>query len=295
MKEIIISSGNLTAKFKTLGAELISLKKGATEYLWQGDAAYWAGQSPLLFPNTGRYWDNQYRYDGKTYEQKAHGFARTSEFDVVEHKDDRVVFGFHSSNDTESVYPFKFFLFVAYQITETGLSVEWFVRNQGDNDMYFQIGAHPAFNLPNYKAEDAVHAYFTFDTEEPIEYLEPLEKGCVDPNKVLTLQLDAEGMMPMTEHTFDCDTYVMESAHLKSCTLLTAERQPWVSVEFNMPVLALWSPTNQHPDCPFVCIEPWCGSCDTIGYGGDLSERRHEQHLEPGGHFLTRYTINLLG
>lgn len=293
MKQISISCGKLSATFKTLGAELVSLKKGDTEYLWQGDPAFWDGQSPLLFPNTGRYWDNRYFLNGQTYEQKAHGFARHAEFDVIEQTADKVVFGYHSDAKTEEVYPFKFFLFVTYQITEQGLSVDWFVRNQGDNDMHFQIGAHPAFNLPEYNADDEVHGYFAFDAKMPLEYLEPLEKGCVDPSKMLTLQLDEQDMMPLVAHTFDCDTYVIESAEVKSCTLLSKERKPWVTVEFNMPVLALWSPTVQRPDCPFVCIEPWCGSCDTIGYSGDLSERRHEQHLAPGEHFLTRYTIKI--
>ena len=293
MKEISISCGNITAIFKTPGAELISLKKGDVEYLWQGNPEFWDGQSPLLFPNTGRYWDNRYFLDGQIYEQKAHGFARNSEFDVVEQSADKVVFGLHSDSTTEAVYPFKFFLFVTYQVSEQGLTVDWFVRNQGDNDMYFQIGAHPAFNLPNYCASDKIHGYITFEPKCQLQYLEPLEKGCVDPTKLLPLTLDEYHSMPLTGKTFDCDTYVIESGELQACTLQTADRRPWVTVEFSMPVLALWAPTVARPDCPFVCIEPWYGSCDTIGYSGDIANRRHEQHLASGEHFMTRYRIKI--
>ncbi len=293
MKQISISCGNLTATFKSLGAELVSLKKGNVEYLWQGNPEFWDGQSPLLFPNTGRYWDNRYFFNGQTYEQKAHGFARTMEFDIVEHTSDKVVFALHSDSNTEAVYPFRFFLFVTYQISEQGLAVDWMVRNQGDDDMHFQIGAHPAFNIPDYNPNDEVHGYLTVSPQCELQYLEPIEKGCVDPSKLLPFKLDEHNSLPLTARTFDCDTYVIESAQLQSCSLLTVDRKPWVTVEFQMPVLALWAPTVARPDCPFVCIEPWCGSCDTIGYSGDLSERRHEQHLAPGEHFLTRYSIIL--
>lgn len=293
MTYVEISCGTTTARLKSLGAELVSLRRDGHEYLWQGDPAFWDGQSPLLFPNTGRYWDNLYRLNGKQYEQKAHGFARNMEFDIVEQKPDSVTFALHSNEQTEQVYPFRFFLFVKYAIVDSALTVEWFVRNQGDTEMHFQIGAHPAFNLPDYSAEEKIHGYFSFEPEVELHYLEPLEKGCVDHSKLLTLQLDERKMMPLTSRTFDCDTYVIESAALRSCTLHDPQRRPHVTVDFHMPVLALWSPTAQHPDCPFVCIEPWCGSCDTIGYDGDLADRRHEQHLAPSAHFLTSYTIRL--
>lgn len=291
MSKISISNGNITAEFNTVGAELISLRRGNHEYLWQGDPTFWHGQSPLLFPNTGRYWNNLYRLDGKEYEQAAHGFARNTEFSVVEQKADSVTFGMQSTGDTEQVYPFKFFLFVKYNLLADGLRVEWFVRNQGDNDMHFQIGAHPAFFLPDYKAEQQIHGYFAFAPAQELEYFEPLEKGCVDPGK--PLKLDGSELMPITAKTFDCDTYVIESSSLQSCTLCDAGKKPYLTVEFNMPVLALWAPTVGHPDCPFVCIEPWCGSCDTIGYDGELAQRRHEQHLAPGEHFINAYSIKL--
>ncbi|MDE7387771.1 MAG: aldose 1-epimerase family protein, partial [Muribaculaceae bacterium] len=78
-----------------------------------------------------------------------------------------------------------------------------------------------------------------------------------------------------------------------SCTLLSPERVPWITVDFHMPILALWAPTAQHPDCPFVCIEPWCGACDTVGYSGELADRRVMNHLGAGEHFLNTYHITI--
>lgn len=291
METITLESAGLKAVIKSLGAELVSFCRGGVEYLWQGNPEFWSGQSPLLFPNTGRYWNNVYRHAGKTYAQKAHGFARNMDFAVVDRSDSHVVFGLHSDDETLAVYPFPFFLFVTYRLDGCGLSVEWFVRNEGDSEMHFQIGAHPALNLPGYRADEEVHGYFSFEPEGTPEYLIPVENGCVDASSPLPLPLDAQGMMPITASTFNIDTYVIEAGALRSCTLCDASRKPWISVEFRMPVLALWAPTLKRPDCPFVCVEPWCGSCDTVGYAGELADRRHEQHLAPGAHFSTVYRL----
>ncbi len=293
MSVIEIKLGTTRARISTLGAELVSLSRDGKEYLWQGDPAFWAGRSPLLFPNTGSFWNGVYRIDDRTYAMEKHGFARTMEFSVVEQLESSVTFAIHSDDKTLSVYPFAFFLFVTYRLHDNGLEVSWMVRNESDCDMHFAIGAHPAFNLPSYNAEEKIHGYFSFKTEKPIEYLIPTEKGCIDDKHPRRLELDSDGMMAITADTFDIDTYVIESSDISRCTLLTPERKPYLAVEFDMAVLSLWAPTAEHPDCPFVAIEPWAGSCDTVGYEGQLSERRHINHVGPGEAFHTAYRIIL--
>lgn len=293
MNTIEIKSGAMSAVISTHGAELKSLKRNGTEYLWQGDPAYWAGQSPLLFPTTGRVWDNKYIHDGQEYTIDIHGFARHKDFTVVDAKADRVTMALHSDDDTLTVYPFPFFLFVTYRLSDKSLDVEWMVRNQGDSDMYFQIGAHPAFNLPDFDPDDEVRGYFRFLTDKRINYLIPLEKGCVKPDEPHQLELDSMGMMPIKANTFDIDTYVIDAKEITACTLLTPERLPWLTVHFHMPILSLWAPTIKHPDCPFVCIEPWFGSCDTVGNTGEFRDRRIMNSLAPGEHFMTSYRVDI--
>lgn len=293
MDTINIKYGAMSAAISTSGAELKSLKRDGIEYLWQGNPDFWEGQSPLLFPTTGRCWDNHFRYEGKEYTLDIHGFARKMEFTVVDSKEHRVTLALHSNDETLACYPFAFFLFVTYELNEKGLKVEWMVRNQGEKDMYFQIGAHPAFNLPDFDPADEVRGYFQFKTDHEIDYLIPLEKGCVKPEETHRLELDNMGMMPITAKTFDIDTYVIDSSNITACSLLTPERLPWLTVHFNMPILSLWAPTLKHPDCPFVCIEPWCGSCDTVGYIGEFGDRRIMNTLAPGAHFLTSYRIDI--
>lgn len=293
MQHIELNRGAMSARISTLGAELVSLTKDGKEYLWQGDPAFWHGQSPLLFPTTGNCWEGQYRHDGQVYQIEKHGFARHTEFSVVNRSADSVTMGIHSTDDTLRVFPFQFFLFVTYRLSGSGIEVEWFVRNEGDPDMFFAIGAHPAFYLPDFDPADTVRGYFGFDTSEPIEYLIPTEQGCVDASSPRLLELDPEKMMPITARTFDIDTYVIEAKDISRCTLFDARRTPYLAVDFHMPVLSLWAPTLSHPDCPFVAIEPWQGSCDTVGYDGELAGRRHINRLAPAEHFRTSYKISI--
>lgn len=293
MSYIELHTGCMSAKINTVGAELVSLKKSDKEYLWQGDPAFWHGQSPLLFPACGSCWNGKYRIGNEEYSMPKHGFVREMEFDVINQTEKSVTLAVHSNDDTLRVFPYPFFLFVTYRLSDSDIEIEWLVNNQSDAAMYFGIGAHPAFYLPDYNPDQEIHGYFKFDTDKPIEYLIPTEKGCVDTAHPQTLGLDSEGMMPITAKSFDIDTYVIESKDIKSCSLLTPERKTYLTVEFNMPVLSLWSPTIARPDCPFVAIEPWYGSCDAVGFEGEISDRRHINKLEPTEVFRTSYKIKL--
>lgn len=290
---ITLNCGSMSATINTLGAELVSLKKNGREYLWQADPKFWKGQSPLLFPNCGSFWNGEFRTGGETYRGEKHGFARHMEFSVVSQSESQVTLGIHSNDETLKNYPFDFFLFVTYRLGESDIEVEWFVRNESDGEMYFSIGAHPAFFLPDFDPADEVRGYFQFNTSEPITYLEPGQQGCYK-DDIHNLRLDSQGMMPITAKTFDCDTYVINAGDITRCTLLSSERVPYLAVDFKMPVLALWAPTAQHPDCPFVAIEPWKGICDPIGYDGELKDRPNINSLRAGDHSLTVYRITIL-
>jgi galactose mutarotase-like enzyme len=80
-----IKNKYLEVSAKTHGAELTSIKKldGCTEFLWQGDEAYWSSRSPILFPIVGGLPDGKYEVNHKIYNVEAHGFAKDSEFLLV--------------------------------------------------------------------------------------------------------------------------------------------------------------------------------------------------------------------
>ena len=81
---LTLDNGLLSLTVDTLGAQMMSLKKEGTEYLWQGDPQYWGDRAPILFPFIARLTNNSYTYKGKLYPMTIHGFANASEFSVAE-------------------------------------------------------------------------------------------------------------------------------------------------------------------------------------------------------------------
>jgi len=159
----------LTVQVKEHGAELASIRKGSIEYLWQADPAFWGRHSPVLFPIVGSVWEKRYRVDGKEYELGQHGFARDMDFSMVSSSDAEVRYRLESSEETLEKYPWPFVLEIAYRLHDNKLDVIWEVENPGTEDMYFQIGAHPAFNYPDYDPDRQERGFLSFDRSEGLE------------------------------------------------------------------------------------------------------------------------------
>ena len=52
--QFTLSHHGLRAAVDSHGGELVSLRDAAgTEYIWNGDPAFWPGRNPLLFPIVG--------------------------------------------------------------------------------------------------------------------------------------------------------------------------------------------------------------------------------------------------
>ena len=83
---VTLSNNQLTVKINEFGAEVSSVtdQKSGYEFMWQADDKYWGRHAPVLFPIVGRLKNDQYEYEGQTYEMTQHGFARDSMFEVKE-------------------------------------------------------------------------------------------------------------------------------------------------------------------------------------------------------------------
>lgn len=285
-----IKNSILSIQVAEHGAELQSIQKDGKEYLWQGDAKFWGRRSPVLFPTVGRVWNNVYRHEGISYDMGQHGFARDMDFQLVSKEENKIEYVLESTPETLAKYPFPFRLHIGYELVENQVIVKWRVENIGERELYFQIGAHPAFYFPNFDPTTSDRCFFAFDKTEALQYICPVEKGCASP-ETHTLELNKEGLMPIDIHSFDCDTYIFENKQLKKITLLDKAKAPYLSLAFDTPLVAIWSPTKEHPDCPFICIEPWYGRCDTVGYEGEFKEKDWMQTLAPGAIFEASYQI----
>ncbi len=282
----------LTVQVKGHGAELASIKKDSTEYLWQADPAFWGRHSPVLFPIVGSVWEAKYRVGEKEFALGQHGFARDMDFEMVCSSSTEVRYRLSSNEDTLKKYPWPFILEIAYRLHDNKIDVIWEVTNPGDGDMYFQIGAHPAFYYPDYNPETMERGYLSFDRPQGLECIRIKEKGCVDAETKHPLEVPEDGLMPVTRETFDViDTIMLQDSQIGKVTLYRADRTPWLSLSFDAPVVGIWSPPTKN--APFICIEPWYGRCDRVGYTGDYREKDWVNRLGAGEKFSSVYTIEI--
>ena len=290
---IKLQNCELEIAVKLHGAELCSIVKNGCEHLWNADAAIWARHSPVLFPIVGRVWDNRYRVLNREYSLPQHGFARDMDFMPVEQTPCSATFVLESNEDTLAKYPYPFRLTIGYRLEGNRVVVSWDVENTGEGAMHFQIGAHPAFVLPDFDAADpAPRGYFTFKGNKKLYYTHPGEKGCAA-TEVTEFLPDCGSMLAITPNAFGPDTYMFENNQLTGVGIVDKQQQPYIDVEFSAPLLALWAPVKAHPECPFVCIEPWYGRCDYMHYEGDFASRPWMNHLGAGEHFKAEYTITV--
>ena len=287
----ILSNDILTVEVSAHGAELQSIRKGDVEYLWQGDPAFWGRHSPILFPIVGSVWESRYRVGGKEYQLGQHGFARDMDFTLVSSSQTEVRYRLESSEDTLAKYPYPFVLEIAYRLHGNSLDVVWEVMNPSDGDTCFQIGAHPAFFYPDYDPEKSGRGFFTFDRNEGLECIRIKEKGCVDAETKWPLEM-TEGRLKLEKDTFDAiDTIMLQDSQIKRVNMFREDGTPWLSLSFDAPVTGIWSPPGKV--APFICIEPWYGRCDRVGYEGDYREKDWVNRLSPGEKFESVYTIEI--
>ena len=88
---------------------------------------------------------------------------------------------------------------------------------------------------------------------------------------------------------FDGDALVIEGHQIQRVALTDPQRKEYLAVEFDAPLVGIWSPPKKQ--APFVCIEPWYGRCDSVGYSGELKDREWIQKLEPKETFDVEYKI----
>ena len=282
----------LTIQVSEHGAELQSIRKDDYEYLWQGNPEYWGRRSPVLFPIVGSVWEKCFRVDGKVYEMGQHGFARDMDFELVSAADTEVWYRLESSEKTLSAYPWPFVLEIGYRLEGSSVEVLWKVTNSGDTEMFFQIGAHPAFNYPGYDPDAVDRGVVAFDRNDNLQRSGFKGKGCVDPQARFPLPLSDDGMLRLKRDTFDdIDTLMLENDQVHKVVFLKNDSSPYLTVTFDAPVVAIWSPPKRN--APFFCIEPWYGRCDRADFTGEFKDRDWVNALAPGATFSASYTITL--
>ena len=286
-----ISNGVISIAAVLKGAELVSLKKSCTEYLWQADSVVWNRSAPNLFPFVGKLNGGVYRFEGKTYSMTPHGFARDMSFSLSKRTDTYLRFALSDTDETRKVYPFPFLFEITYTITGSTLTQTWRVTNTGKSMMYFSLGAHPGFVCP-VQGEKLTDWTIRFSGDKKIDRITARtinDAGLVQ-EKTDSFSL-SDGTVRVTADMFSHDALIFENSGIKAVTLLDKSKKEFVRVDFDTGVFGLWSP--QERGAPFLCIEPWYGRCDRAGFSGELSEREWGNSLPPSAVFEKSFSITL--
>jgi len=273
------------------GAELTSIIANGREYLWQGDPTYWGRRAPILFPVVGRLANDTLRVDGHEYTMKQHGFARDAEF---VYRDGKYVL---MENGNRENYPYAFELSAKYTTQADTLMCEWQVMNLGNKNMYFQIGAHPAFLLPEYNASDEIHGFIQcYDVDNNIVsplLFNSLDDGLRVPYGNPKALFNEKAILALTNTTFVNGAILIEANQVAKVALYDKQGHRILTVTCpQADAFGLWAPNK--PGCPFVCIEPWCGIADRKDFNLEISERDCIHSLTSDEIYSFKYTIAIL-
>ena len=272
---IDLKRGNATAKVNERG-EIASYRVGEKEYMWKGDPEFWGWHSPILFPYIGKLKDNILRIGGVEYLQPGkHGFARNLTYKPVTQSEDSCVMQISSTPETLKRYPFPFTLQAGFYLTENGFSICYTVINNGETDMPYTIGAHPAFNIPC-----ALN-----DMDIIIGGTDNAEYYTADNGLVVLSELFGKvsgNVLPFDLSLVERGGAIFtELNEPRSFSVVSRSTGEGFKVEFNdYPACTLWMPYTENS--PFICIEPWCGLPDTVDADGNFESKPFLQILPAG-------------
>lgn len=271
-----IAGSGLSAEINALGAELWTLRDAqGRDLLWNGDAEWWTGRAPILFPIVGTLKDDSYRIGGESYRLSRHGFARRSRFAVVEADAGSARFRLEANEETRAVYPFDFRLDLVFAITGKRLAVTGELTNTGHEALPASFGFHPAFRwpLPGGAGRDAHRVIFDREQTALVRRLDG--DGLLDPEPRETPVAGRE--LRLDDDLFANDALIF--AEVEGYALAYgAPDGMQIAIDYpDTPSLGLWS----KPGAPFLCIEPWQGHSDPAGFAGEFADKPGIVRLAP--------------
>lgn len=288
--ELMLKNKLIEVRIKSEGAELIGMKDLNTgvEYIWQQDPKFWAKSSPVLFPYVGALKDERYFYEGKEFRcSLRHGFARDNEFQVSAQGDNYLEFLFVSNAETRKIYPFDFKLYIKYILEDKNLKIEYRVENLTDGEMYFSLGAHPAFSTPVGDGIEFSDYYVEFEKEEKgeVNVLNGVlisSAGKIKAFEGKTIELDKD--------TFVNDAIIVENPESNIVWLKNRKNSRGIKFDYTgFKYIAFWN----KPGAEFLCLEPWNGISDYDNASGNLKEKVGIEKIEKNETYIRELNITI--
>ena len=286
----VLENEFLKVEVSNKGAQLTSVynKAAQTEHLWQDGQKIWPWHAPNLFPVVGALINDELLVDGKAYPMARHGFARQSEFILLENDDVHALYSLPNCEKTLKIYPYKFDFQVLYTLIENALRVTYKLINHDKKTIYFSAGGHPAFNVPFKTDENYEDYYLEFEIQEKLETHLLAPEGFFN-GKIHPVAAPGNRLY-LTKNLFANDALVFKNLKSREVCIKSDKHGQSVSVQFpHFNYLGIWAKGGGD----FVCIEPWLGCADTIGKHVDISEKEAVQELKPGHVFEAAFFISV--
>lgn len=279
---ITLQNKELKVTLSSKGAEIVSIIKDGKEKIWQADTEVWAMHTPIMFPVCGGLKDDEFIFEGKTYNLGKHGFIRFCEFEVESADDEKVVFAYSSNEETLKQYPFDFKFKVAFTLKGADLLVEYITENTGNKAMYFSAGAHEG-----YACDEGVENYtIVFEKEEDL-VANVLEGNLLGYSTVELGKGTKE--LKLKDEFFKVDALVFLNLKSRKVWLRNDTTGESFSVAFDgADYLLLWTKYK----AKYLCIEPWFGISDFTDSNKDFVNKRGITKLDANKVCVNAHTIS---
>ncbi|MDR7128267.1 galactose mutarotase-like enzyme [Algoriphagus sp. 4150] len=287
-----INSSELSIEINQTGMELSSIKSlhTNTEYLWQGDPAFWSGQAPVLFPIIGALKDGFMVYKNQKYAIPKHGILRNSPKPVLkESTENSLLFSLVWDEESLKQYPFKFELEIQFTVLGSKIEVVHRILNQGEETMWYSLGGHPAFNCPLNEGEEYEDYFLQFAYPETDSTWNVESSGLIGTDTKPVLENSSA--LPLHKHLFDDDALIFKNLKSREITLMNKNIGGLLSLKFDdFDYLGIWA----KPGASFVCIEPWLGIADSVDSNQKFEEKEGILKLEAHQSDVKTYSITIL-
>ena len=286
----VLENDFLKVEISAKGAQLTSIYNKASniEHLWHADPAIWPWHAPNLFPIVGGLINDELLVDGEAYKMSRHGFARQSEFVLLEIDEVHAAFSLPNSEKTLAVYPYHFDFQIIYTLIENAVRLTYKLINHDKKTICFSVGGHPAFNVPFNAGENYEDYYLEFEAAEKLETHSLSAEGFFSGEEH---QVPTKGnRLYLTRDLFNNDALVFKNLRSREVTIKSDKHDQSLAVEFpHFNYLGIWAKSG----ADFVCIEPWLGCADSVGKHVDICQKEAIQKLKPGHVFEAAFFISI--
>lgn len=252
-----IASGDLRVRINRKGAELTSLERKGTGFLYRDGEVVppvsgWANHATVMGYFLHRLWKEQSVYRGSVIRGGNHGFLRHFDFSEPEKLADGLVYRVGSDQVPSQAYPLKVSLTLGYRLVDTGVRVEFAFKNEEtDLDAHVSFGLHPGFALGSL-AETRI----LLPAGRYVRYMAP--GNFLDgETKVFDF---AGGEFPYPKNELPGSfIFGIEGGERKEFHIEDPRRNTALTLDFaEVPYVTFWSDSDQ-----FLCIEPCWGLPDS--------------------------------